>query len=933
MKLFIYIAIITAVFFQAVAGQERYKIRTKDFQWQVYKSDRFDVYYYPEEQAVIPEVVQILEQTAIEYERRLEITLKNRIPVIIYATLKDFAQTNTTDSILDENIGGFSEMLKRRLVMPFNGDMYAFRSILRHELVHIFQYEFLYPEKSIIASLYSQMSTPPLWVIEGMAEYFSDNWQAEGLMSLRENVLSDTVIPIALEDDYVFSYYGYYSYKLSQSFVQFLVKRYGEHAFIQYFKSIGRRFNRDIKDEFRNIYPISLQIASDIWLEDLKKTYWIEAAEKPSPYDLFSVIGLKDEENASILMPVFSPNGDVVAAYSNLKDEGNILIINAITGELIDNVTAGNQDRAYDYVKIAPSNLQWHPNGEVLFAVVKETSNDAVIAFNVLTGEMTFYRFEGIDSILSIAVSDDGSKLAFSGIKGLYSNIFTYSFNDSTLTQTTNDPYLKKSVTVNGNSIVFLTTREYGDEIHQVGFEPFSSETVLYRSDSILSVSANNGLIYFERAFGHAFNICAIDPIVGTVWQFTEAFNSTLYPSVRNNTMIFSMIRKNRYILGKMTLDPEKKTVIVDNTLPSRFLPLKISSLDIQTLKDGSFTYKPVMRADYLTGSFQYDTSGYFRSYSTIMGTDMLGDYRFLLNFDISSINSLDDINVQFQFNYLKNRPIWGGSLYFWKNKFYSLTNWHNDYSEQLAGATASIIYPLSPKNAVEGAVTIYQKTVNYPYYDFTERNMSYGLYAAFNHDATKWWGYYHPIYGYKGQFIIEKTFGITSDSLIYTTLFSDLRHYTKISRRMSIAQRVVFGDSFGEDPQMFKIGGINTVRGYDDESLRGTKMFLYNLEIRFPLTDFLQFSLPFGLPPLRGVLFYDMAYTGNEGDPFVLIEDRSGRNKFSDFTHGSVGMGVRSYLGGFFFLKFDWAWKTDFSQIYTGSGDSMFHFGIAQDF
>lgn len=915
-----------------INAQDRFKIRTDSFVWKVFATDKFDIHYYEEVSPLIGDVAKVLDETAYEYEKRLDIQLKNRIPVVIYANTHHFSQTNIIDSLIDENVGGFSELMKRRLVMPFNGDMHAFRLILRHELIHIFQYEFLFPDSTLIAGIYSNMVMPPLWLIEGMAEYFSGNIQTEGMMMLRESVLSDSVIQIALQDEYMFSRYGYYSYKLSQSFLQFLAERYGEKKIVHYFKILGRSFKRDIYEEFKKIYGVSLNHVSELWLEELKKTYWLEAAAKESPYDAFSVIHFSDDERVSVFMPVASPTGEVIAAYSNHKYESNIVLIHAVSGELIKNLTAGYQDRRYEYIKITPSNLVWHPDGDSLFFVVRDNGTDHIAQMSIFSGEITRYPTQGITSIRSLSISEDSRYCIFSAVKGLYTDIFRLDLKTLETSQLTNDIYHETSVAVHAGVIYYLTVREYGDEIHALSVEGGRSKP-LYRNDAISSLSVEDGKIYFDRAFGHAYYVCMLNPENGTVYQLTETFNSTRYPTVRKNQLFFTMVRNNKYIIGKKTIDFSQMTILEDYSNPQNMVKIIPDISFISELKEKSVLYRPVLKPDYLTGSFEYNTSGYFRSYSTIMGTDMMGDYRFRLDFDMSSITSFDDINLQLQYNYLKHRIIWGGALFFWKNSYISRYNWRYDYSEQLAGGGVSALYPFSPKNAGEFALRIYQKTITFPYFEETERNMAFSIYGGFIHDATKWQGYYHPLSGYKMRLGSELTLPLTSDSLNYGTAFWDARKYLRISSRMSIAQRFVYGESWGDDAPLYKVGGINTVRGYSNESLQGTRMFLYNLEIRFPLTDYLQFSLPFGIPPLRGLLFYDMAFTGMGSDPFQLFIQQNNKMYFGPNVKGSVGTGVRMYLGGFFHLKFDWAWKTDFANVYTDKDATTFHFGIAQDF
>jgi len=124
------------------------KIRNKDFKWKVYESQKFDIYYYDVKEEVIAKLKEIVRKSIIEYEVRLDIHIKNEIPIILYLSRKDFQQTNIIDGFISDNIGGFVEMRKSRLVIPFNGDYYDFERVLKHEMIHIFQYNYMYPEGS-----------------------------------------------------------------------------------------------------------------------------------------------------------------------------------------------------------------------------------------------------------------------------------------------------------------------------------------------------------------------------------------------------------------------------------------------------------------------------------------------------------------------------------------------------------------------------------------------------------------------------------------------------------------------------------------------------------------------------------------------------------------------------------------------------------------
>ena len=114
---------------------------------------------------------------------------------------------------------------------------------------------------------------------------------------------------------------------------------------------------------------------------------------------------------------------------------------------------------------------------------------------------------------------------------------------------------------------------------------------------------------------------------------------------------------------------------------------------------------------------------------------------------------------------------------------------------------------------------------------------------------------------------------------------------------------------------ERFRAGGSTTIRGYRDRSLgplddeltnthRGDVLFIYNIELRFPLYKL-----------LGGALFFD---TGNVWDNLAAIN--------TDPLHSAVGVGVRvdTPLGP---LRFDYGFPL------VGDESPQINLGLGQAF
>src|SRR2546430_82440 len=141
----------------------RNKVRYKAFDSEVLKTAHFDIYFYRSEGPAAHLAARMAERWYARLSRLFAHELGRRQPILLYAGHPDFEQTNAIVGELDEGTGGVTEVLKRRVVLPFAGPLRETDHVLGHELVHAFQFD-------ILGHSHGSMGTLPLWFVEGMAE-------------------------------------------------------------------------------------------------------------------------------------------------------------------------------------------------------------------------------------------------------------------------------------------------------------------------------------------------------------------------------------------------------------------------------------------------------------------------------------------------------------------------------------------------------------------------------------------------------------------------------------------------------------------------------------------------------------------------------------------------------------------------------------------
>src|SRR5712692_11198515 len=95
----------------------RNKVQYKKLDFQVLKTEHFDIYFYPSERDGIDIAARLAERWHARLERLLEHRLRGRQPLVMYASHTDFEQTNVIQGELGEGTGGVTEPLRRRIVL------------------------------------------------------------------------------------------------------------------------------------------------------------------------------------------------------------------------------------------------------------------------------------------------------------------------------------------------------------------------------------------------------------------------------------------------------------------------------------------------------------------------------------------------------------------------------------------------------------------------------------------------------------------------------------------------------------------------------------------------------------------------------------------------------------------------------------------------
>jgi outer membrane protein assembly factor BamA len=152
-----------------------------------------------------------------------------------------------------------------------------------------------------------------------------------------------------------------------------------------------------------------------------------------------------------------------------------------------------------------------------------------------------------------------------------------------------------------------------------------------------------------------------------------------------------------------------------------------------------------------------------------------------------------------------------------------------------------------------------------------------------------------------------------------------DLRNYRQLSSRSLLASRIWAAYSDGNQPNFYYFGGLNTLRGYDYNSIVGSRAFYANFELRFPLVDRIDTPISLNFTNIRAHFFFDVGGAFfQEQKNWTFWED----GQLKD-GKAAVGWGIAfNFLG--LELHWDWARKTNLNTI---DHDTVRTFWIGQTF
>lgn len=443
--------------------------------WRVIETEHFLIHYYPQIADVAPDAARMAERSYARLSRLMAHQFREKKPVLIFGSSGDFAQSNVFGD-LGEGTGGVTDPLRQRMAQFFSGDWASFEHVLMHEMVHVFQFDIFSRGRAGAGLQNLAMVNPPLWFMEGLAEYLSIGQNHPWTSAwARDAVVNNTLPSIAQMTERPDKYFPY---RYGLSLWQYVGTRWGDEVIGEIMNAVP---SLGIDRAFRREIGLSLDELSADWKAAMQAKYLPTVAELQRPRSFAEPLLTQSRTGGTsglFVAPALSSDGRYVAYIgtgSFLRGEvfPELYLADAKTGKRLKRLVKTTTNPDYEQLRFIYSQPSFSPNGELLAFTGQRGGRDVLYVMNVKSRKVIkAFDFE-LDQVLNPSFSPDGRRIVFSGMRRGMSDLYVASMDSPGYLQLTKDTYgdLQPQWSPDGRTIAFVSERgdDFDIEILKIG--------------------------------------------------------------------------------------------------------------------------------------------------------------------------------------------------------------------------------------------------------------------------------------------------------------------------------------------------------------------------------------------------------------------------------------------------------------------------------
>uniref|UniRef100_A0A832HZK3 Bacterial surface antigen (D15) domain-containing protein n=1 Tax=Eiseniibacteriota bacterium TaxID=2212470 RepID=A0A832HZK3_UNCEI len=894
----------------AAQGFGKNKVQYDALEWAVLETPHVRLHYYAEEESLARRLAVFAESVCVEFDARFRIEPKRRVPVLLYSHHHLFQQTNAAAGLISEGTGGLTELIKGRVLIPHTGSWARLRWVTRHELAHAYMLEKL--ARVTREHRRSQSYLPPLWFIEGLAEYVATGWDEESEGLMRDAATSGNAWPVTRSEPI---YGTVLMYKEGHDFLLYLARRFGPDRVFDLLDQWWRA--DDFETVFHITFGVPLAEVDEAWFQEVRRRWYPAVADHARPDDVALRLTRSGRFNLGPRALPGPPGPDSLArfVYFTAGVQGTDLMLSEPGRDgrrRVVRLLRGGQSPQFESLHLFQNRPDASPEGLVAFSS-KRGGRDALYLLDARTRRVERrLEFPTLVAINDPSLAPGARAVVFSGMdyggrKDLYRA--RWDGDRIRLERLTHDAFddVEPDVSPDGRWVTFASDRaDRGGRysLFRLSLETGAVEALgdpMRGDDRQPAYSPDGRWIAFRSTRGGTSDLWVrsaepsrearrVTRLLG------PASDPDWLPDGRG--LLFTAQSAITFHTYALAFDPDTLRAETEGDVE------RAPALPVAAFEGAPQRYQRQLGLDLVQNGFAIDpgvggVGGGQVALSDVLGNEAL--YIYLSNdserfgdFWDGFEGSLTYVNQSRRLNY--------GIGTFRLTQTYD-ADIDVIRREKRSGVLVLASYPFSKFLRVEGSV-VARHASQHRLRDGRIRSVDLiSNVLSVTHDNARWTAL-GPSAGSRVLLAAGVTRDLTSGEGDYGTLLSELRVYRMPWSGLVSATRVQGQASLGRDAQTFYLGGFTSLRGFDRRALAGEQTLLVQQELRFPVLRGLTFAIPtpWAFPTVNAAAFGDAAWAWNGREVERL---------------GSLGVGA--FIGGGYFpaIRWNYAWVTrDFATL-----------------
>ncbi|MCQ2285554.1 MAG: hypothetical protein MJZ76_01610 [Bacteroidales bacterium] len=404
------------------------RVQYQKFNWTYYRTDNYDVYFYPTGKMLGQYTAWKAQQYIDEIEKYLNYTATKKLQFIVYNTQSDFRESNFAYENDDfYNQGGITNIYGTKIYLYFDGNHTHFDQMLKSGIMNVYAH-FVVEGEDLRANISADyLSTIPAWFYNGLSSFYGIGWNTDVEEHVKNGILTEKYSDFD-ELSVVDCRYA------AHSFWKYIADQYGESTIpaILYATRLYRNFDRALM----HVIGTSYQAALVAWYRHYFVIY-----KKDTKREQVSTDGElnKSKKKCQYSQLRLSPDGESYCFATN--EAGRISVWLKSPDMKKPQRIFRRSHKTEDNPDLTFPLIAWHPNNETVGFTMEEKGRCYYYPYDVTTKKLGEKQLVDVEKITDFSLSADGKLMLLSAFKNGQSDIFIYSFLAKSFINITNDFY------------------------------------------------------------------------------------------------------------------------------------------------------------------------------------------------------------------------------------------------------------------------------------------------------------------------------------------------------------------------------------------------------------------------------------------------------------------------------------------------------------